>query len=170
MKKIILLIPVFLILVACSNEKANENIDITQEIKFSAKNFVNNTFAYKQNDVVKLGVTKDELLSSFNNYSTKFKLGSEAKSYLIEEISNKNYVRFFHEDGLVSTVALIPNAEISKKLPSIITYRSGSTVCTTTYCSNCCGCIPEGKYCTPCELIAEDCKRTTTGSGPVPIG
>ncbi|MGK0307892.1 MAG: hypothetical protein ACI8RP_000848 [Urechidicola sp.] len=40
----------------------------------------------------------------------------------------------------------------------------GETVCTTADCANCCGCVPNGDYCTHCDLNSNDCKRTTSGS------
>ncbi|WCO03241.1 hypothetical protein [Psychroserpens ponticola] len=170
MKKIVYLITFLALIVACSNENSNsEGLNAKQKLEFSAKNFVNSTIAYDNKGEITFGVTKDELYNSFNAYATKFEIGSHAESYLIEDIDGKNYIRFYHKsnNGLeqVSTIALIKN---KNKDSSLITYRSGRTVCTTIECANCCGCIPDGDYCTKCEIAHLDCKRTTTG-GSDPI-
>lgn len=166
MKNTFFLFSLITLLVACSNEIANK-VDLTpeQKLEFSAKNFVNTTIAYEKNDEIKLGVDKDDLLNSFNDYSKKFEIGSDAKSYLIEEIDGKNYLRFYHKDnnGLdqVSTVALIMTKKDTKN--SLVKYKTGLTTCTTTVCNNCCGCVPDGSYCTRCQLDTLACTRTTTG-------
>lgn len=167
MKNTFILIALLTLLFACSNENTNnEDLKADEQLEFSAKNFVNGTIAYEKNGEIKLGVTKDDLLNSFNSFATKFDIGSNAKSYLIEEIDGGNYVRFYHKnkDGLaqVSTIALIKSKKRTKD-SSITMYRTGSTVCSTTECANCCGCVPSGDYCTRCDINIFDCKRTTTG-------
>lgn len=151
---------------ACSTPSGDSPGSVTtEEIMFSAKNLTGSTVAFKQNGIIQLGVSKEEILSSFNEYVQKSDLGLRAHSFTIEEIDGKNYIRFYNEDESVSTVELLPkkNTDINSDSPI---YEIGSTICTTTECANCCGCIPSGDYCTGCENSVLDCKRTTSSTLP----
>lgn len=151
---------------ACSTPSGdNPGPNTAEEIMFSAKNLTGSTVAFKQNGIIQLGVSEEEILSSFNEYAQKSDFGTRAHSFTIEEIDEKNYIRFYNEDESVSTIALLPkkNTEINSNSPI---YEIGSTICTTTECANCCGCIPSGDYCTRCEVSVLDCKRTTSKIDP----
>jgi hypothetical protein len=151
MKKILFL---FLILISmsCSNE-----VEETISEEFLSQKFVGNTVAYlDSNNAIKLGVSNTEIMKSFNNYSNMLDLGFKAHSLELLEIENKHYLRFYNDDKSVSTVALI-NDKLTTN-----TMKIGGTVCTTISCANCCGCVPNGDYCTDCTLDSGDCKRTTS--------
>ena len=165
MKKVILLLAIVNLLFSCNSE---EQTELSNE-EFSSSELIGAKVAYK-NEVgeVVLGVKQDELLNSFNKFSKKVKLNKKAKSFKVMEIHDKEYIRFFNEDGSVSTIALLYSSNKFKesfsqsKSPHKLMYV-GETVCTTEDCSACCGCVPDGNYCTNCELNAMDCKRTTSG-------
>lgn len=156
------LIFIVLLFISCTAE-VNENNQMIQKMEFSTKNFIGSTIAFEDNKgIVSLGVSKEDLISAFNIYSQKNELGITTKSFEIFNLDSKNYIRFYNDDESVSTIALIKNDMQSKKVATTI-YSLGSTVCTSTECANCCGCIPNGAYCTRCEIRLTDCKRTTTG-------
>jgi len=148
------------LLFSCKNQDNKDKLDKLNTIKFSTEKFVGSTVAYQENNKIKLGITNKELLNSFNNYSAKLKLDFKADSSQIKKIDGKNYIRFFNENGSVSTVALL-NVPKSKNSKIKLLYI-GKTTCTTTDCAYCCGCLPNGDYCTPCDLNSNDCIRTTS--------
>ena len=159
MKKILFILITSLLFASCENKNddTSEDIESSQE-----EEFLGSTVGYEESGKLILTVSGKELVNSFNSYSKKFNLGYKAVSNIIEEIDGKNYVRFFNEDGSVSTVALINKlSNLSKSSTPITTI--GSTVCTTQACADCCGCIPNGDYCTHCQVDVLDCKRTTSG-------
>lgn len=145
---------IIIICFSCSNNYDSQN-ETTISKAFSTEKFVGNTVAYKNNDTVKLGVSEAKLIESFNNYNDEFELNSKAISLELIEIETKHYIRFYNDDKSVSTVALLKSD--SNKLVF------GGTICKTTSCSSCCGCVPNGDYCTKCEYNTSDCSRTTSG-------
>jgi len=164
MKKLFLLL-LTVVLVSCDDENNIDQTQATISAEFSSEKFVGNKVAYKVNEVIKLGVSNKQLLNSFNNYSEKLELGKKALSLQMEEINGKNYIRFHNEDMSVSTVALINTTKNGSQNNNQI-MSIGVTVCTSVACANCCGCIPDGSYCSLCNLSVPDCKRTTSDGPP----
>ena len=148
----------------------NGNDEIPNELSsvdFSSKGFVGTKVAYKNEKSVKLEISNDELINSFNTYSSKYGLNKRGESFEMLEIEGKYYIRFTNTDDSVSTVALLNHSSKfrnqNNKIGNFNIMYIGETVCTTEACSACCGCIPDGSYCTNCELNARDCTRTTSG-------
>ena len=158
MKKLFIISFLSVFVFSCSNEDTYSILDKFDTSNFSTKQFVGNIVAFQKNNEVKLGIKDNKLLESFNNYSKKLGLGLSAVSLQLEKIDNKDYIRFFNKGGSVSTVALLKDIEDSNGR-----YAIGETVCTTTSCASCCGCVPDGNYCSPCDFNTADCKRTTSG-------
>ena len=157
MKKLIILLFV-LLLYSCNNEKIESNeININ---KFSTESFTGSNVALLEKGEIKLIVSHNDLLNSFNSYSKEVSLGKTAISFQVEKIDGLYYIRFQNSDKSVSTVALLNNSDTNRNDNFM---QVGKTVCTTTTCASCCGCIPSGDYCTLCEPLISDCKRTTTG-------
>ncbi|WP_298424506.1 hypothetical protein [uncultured Kordia sp.] len=152
---------IFLIIfvVSCSNSDDVDQMEDTIAKDFTVEKFTGNKIAYKYNDNVSLGVPKTKLITSFNNFSRELGLDKKALSVEILEVEKEYYIRFYNEDKSVSTVALLP-VENSKNDQHI--FSIGKTTCHSTACSNCCGCLPKGDYCTKCEVDYKDCERTTT--------
>lgn len=146
---------------SCEKEDSISKIENAIAKEFSAQEFSGNRVAYKVDNTIKLAVSDAELMESFNNYSQK--LGSNTKAHTLEliEVEGQNYIRFYGDDKSVSTVALIN--QIDGEDDSQIYRYIGNTVCKTTSCANCCGCIPSGAYCTECQNNPGDCERTTSG-------
>lgn len=162
MKKIFIL-TLIIISVSCGNENDISKIENTISTEFSLEKFVGSKVGYIEKAEIELVITNDDLIKSFNNYSKKIKLGKKAISSEMLEVGGKNYIRFYNEDESVSTVALINTLKNKNDFQS--TYKLieiGTTVCTTEECANCCGCIPNGDYCTRCQINLLDCKRTTS--------
>jgi len=156
MKKLFLLFFAIVLVYSCTNGESNNNFDAST---FSTDKFVGNIVAFQDKDEIKLGIPDHDVIQSFNNYSKKLNLGLQAVSTQIETINGKHYIRFINKDKSISTVALLSvsdNASDNNKL--VI----GKTICTTSACTNCCGCVPEDNYCSACEDSSSDCKRTTS--------
>jgi hypothetical protein len=156
MKKLFILFFAIILVYSCTNSDSNNNFDSSN---FSTDKFVGNVVAFQDKDEIKLGISDNDLIHSFNNYSKKLNLGLQAVSTQIEKINGKNYIRFINKDGSVSTVALLnvsDNPSDNNKL------AIGRTICSTTTSSNCSGCLPDGNYCSSCENNSRDCSRTTS--------
>jgi len=151
------------VIVSCSSDNDTKEIENEMSAKFLSENFVRAEVAYRLSGEVKLGVLEKDLINSFNNYSEKVELGTKAVRLEILTIEDKNYIRFYNEDKSVSTVALLKTSKIENLTQNGVKMMIGETVCTSGACANCCGCIPDGSYCSPCELNNNDCRRTTSG-------
>ncbi len=148
----------------------NRNDEIPNElssVNFSSQGFTGTKVAYKNEKSIKLAISNAELINSFTEYSSKYGLNKKGKSLEILEIEGKYYIRFTNIDDSVSTVALLNSSSKFKgeknRVGNFDLMYIGGTVCTTEACSACCGCIPDGSYCTNCKLDSRDCKRTTSG-------
>ncbi len=151
------------VIASCSSDNDSKEIVSDMSAKFLQENFVGSEVAYKLNDEVKLGVSEKDLINSFNKFSEKVKLEKKAVDIEILTINDKNYVRFYNDDKSVSTVALLKTSKIENNTQNGVKMMIGETVCTSGACANCCGCIPDGSYCSACELNNNDCRRTTSG-------
>lgn len=163
--KFLFILMISFVFFSCHNEGSADDSRDIKKSEFSIKEFIGSKIGYEKNGKIILTVKTKELVNSFNNYSIKFKLGRRAVSHLVEEIEGKSYLRFFNEDGSVSTVALLKeknNVSNSNKSAVVPIVHIGSTVCTIEACANCCGCVPNGEYCTACQLDGTDCVRTTS--------
>lgn len=116
---------------------------------------------------INLSVSDEMLINSFNKYSVKIQLNKVATSVELMEVENKFYLKFNNTDESASKVALIEknpegsNFNVSSERVSFI--NVGATVCTSEGCAHCCGCLPDGDYCTKCDRWQrDDCKRTTS--------
>ena len=71
-------------------------------VDFSSKGFVGTKVAYKNENSVKLEISNDELINSFNTYSSKYGLNKRGESFEMLEIEGKYYIRFTNTDDSVS--------------------------------------------------------------------
>ena len=166
MKKVFLFLFTSSLLIACdSNHHNSLNLLKTLEQNFNINKFSGNEAAYV--DVQKnLNLISDELLiKSFNIYSKKIGLNKVAITSELIDNENNFYLRFHNSDNSASTVALVEN--VSNNLKTNETTNRfmmlGGTTCISSSCSHCCGCLPNGDYCTNCERWNPDCTRSTTG-------
>ena len=150
-----------MLLFSCNNESSEETLSNFDTSNFSTKQFVGNIVGFQDGEDVKLGIKEENIIKSFNNYNKSLNQDLVAVSILIEKIEDNDYIRFYNEDGSVSTVALL-EANVNN-LSDTTRYAMGGTVCTTSSCASCCGCVPDGNYCTPCEYNTSDCSRKTSG-------
>ncbi|WP_179375960.1 hypothetical protein [Winogradskyella wichelsiae] len=168
MNKVILSAVLILFFVSCSNDdeyEANEVVEIIQN-DFKVEKFTGNTVAYIVENQINVSVPNEMLINSFNKYSAMTQLNKVATSVDLMEVENKFYLKFNNTDKSASKVALIEkksnkNFKISQNSLSFM--RLGGTVCTSEGCAHCCGCLPNGDYCTKCDRWQQnDCKRTTS--------
>ncbi|NCO63530.1 MAG: hypothetical protein GW839_11965 [Flavobacteriales bacterium] len=166
-RKVLFVLMSLVVLISCNKEEeSTNNLVNIEKSGVLAKEFLGSKVGYEKNGEFVLTVNAKELVHSFNNFSSNFKLGYRAVSHHIEEIDGNNYLRFFNEDGSISTIALLKeknNNSNSKKSTEASLVYAGNTVCTTEACANCCGCVPDGDYCSACQLDGTDCVRTTSG-------
>ena len=175
MKEYVFILLLFSFLFSCENEDVKRENSSAVEIELARKNLSTNSLAtysfaeltnsaigYDDNGTIKLGVPNEKILETFFWFSRLHSSKLTPKSFEIVEIDGLNYLRFYSENDIVSTIALIKNENDQ--------YITGSTVCESVRCASGGGCIPDGLYCTKCEIngIPGDCKRTTT-SVPTPI-
>lgn len=134
---------------------SNSISTVNVELDKAFKNITNNDVGYIQDGKVELGVSDEKILSVFKDFIEESNLEFETKSFEVITIDDKNYLRFYGKNNMASTIALVKGDNDILK--------TGKTVCTSDYCASCCGCVPDGLYCTECP---GDCKRTTTGGDP----
>ncbi|MDG5490735.1 hypothetical protein [Psychroserpens sp. SPM9] len=158
----LLAVMVFL-LFSCGKEddsRISTESSVKEELSF--KRLTNSKIGYEKDGKVKLDVSDEKIMASFRKYIAIADLEIEPQYCKVITIHSKNYLRFYGKDMQVSTIALIKNSDNE--------YRTGNTVCTSTACASCCGCLPDGDYCTKCTRYqslpggpTNDCKRSTTG-------
>ncbi|MBO3097099.1 hypothetical protein [Gelidibacter pelagius] len=168
MKKHLTLFLSFLLFFSCGNEtlksedpnviateKAEENFTVNARSAYNFDELTNTAIGYDNNGVVELGVSKQKVMETFIMFSMLHNEELKPKSFEIITIDDFHYLRFYSEDDIVSTIALIKNDNDQ--------YITGRTVCETKRCADGGGCIPNGDYCTPCVRndVPGDCKRTT---------
>ena len=142
-----------LALFVLSCEKERDSLDSKSiEIESDFISITNSVVGYEEDGVVRLGVSDEKIMTNFKEFVKKNKLNLKPQTFSIVKIDNKNYLRFYNEDKRVSTMELIKGENNKVAL--------GETVCTSDYCAHCCGCVPDGDYCTECP---GDCSRTTSG-------
>ncbi|WP_370390012.1 hypothetical protein [uncultured Winogradskyella sp.] len=143
---------------SCTNEESGRNSEI-ETIEF--KTLMHAPVALEIEGDIRLAVDKKTAVNTFNRYAFEYQLNMDAHDVEIIEHKGKNYIRFYGKDGMVSTLELIKSENNS--------YITGSTICKSKACSTCCGCLPNGDYCTPCTRYsppgnpANDCERTSGG-------
>lgn len=159
MKKIFLF-SVFIAVFAIScNSEEKEIIDSSAKNNLERLNL--SVIGIKKGDEITLNVSSNKLLEVFKEFSKTNELEINPLYSKIEKINGKDYLRFYNDDETVSTIELFIDEN------NIVS--TGSVVCTSTACASCCGCVPDGLYCTKCvppeagPLGSGDCKRTTTG-------
>jgi hypothetical protein len=162
--KFLLITVLTLILFSCLDENIKNDIDDNSK-KSENLNIIGSEIAKLKDGKVELIFTDNEIIESFNKFSNKVKLNKIALSLEVLEIEENYYLRFYNDDESVSTIALIKkeSQEKNKDNYSTITFWGGETICSSTACANCCGCIPDGDYCSNCSLDTFDCSRTTSG-------
>lgn len=164
MKKLFFLMIMSLSLLSCSEDiQEKDQADLQLAEEFSGKDFIGSTVATLEKDKIKFRLNEVELLNSFNKYAKERNLNLNAISYGIIEADNNFYLRFYNDDNSVSTVALKRSGQFSKSHNGNELIETGNTVCTSKACATCCGCLPDGDYCTRCEM-GEDCTRSTSGN------
>lgn len=162
MKKFMYLLVISLVFTACQTEEIQSDSNSLTNVKnFEFKNLMNSKIAIESDGVIKLNVSNEKVLGTFRNFSKQRGSNLEPESFKIFKFENNNYLRFYSKQGIVSTVALIKDANNF--------YSTGLTVCESVACASGGGCIPSGDYCTKCrpegtppESPDRDCKRTTT--------
>jgi hypothetical protein len=162
MKKSIVLVVAVLFCLGCSNESSDTDNTI-ETIEF--KTLMHSPVAIEKDGEVRLAVQKREALSTFNQFALSRQLDYKAEDVKIVKVHGKNYLRFYGDNGMVSTLELIKSENN--------TFITGGTSCESTACADCCGCVPDGLYCTKCTRYdplpggpVNDCKRITS-SPPV---
>jgi hypothetical protein len=106
-------------------------------------------------------ISEKSLLNSFNAFSKKNQLNKYALSFEVLKIDGKFFLRFHNQDESSSTIELIGNEGYSKPSNTLtMSFETGETVCTSAACASCCGCVPDGDYCTECTKGG--CSRTTS--------
>ena len=166
MKKFnLFLVLMSLIFASCETEDNNKDTNVSvMDLELDFDHLINRKIGHEVNGEVKLGVSKDKVMSAFKDFVLKTDLDLEPESFEIISIDNTNYLRFYSKNHQASTIELIIDTDNQ--------FRTGTTVCTSSACSSCCGCVPNGTYCTKCKPqgndspIEGDCKRTTTGFDP----
>jgi hypothetical protein len=159
MKNSILMVLLVLLSFSCTNEEGESNNEI-ETIEF--KTLMNSPVALEMDGKIELAVTKNRAIHTFNQFEGSDPEAMNANDVKVEEIHGKNYLRFYSADGRVATLELIKSENN--------TFITGNTVCESVACAECCGCVPDGLYCTKCTKYpalpggpVNDCKRTTGG-------
>jgi hypothetical protein len=163
MKKLMYLLVLSLVFTACQTEDTNSDSNSLTTVKnFEFKTLTGSKIANEKNGKIILNVSNEKVLSTFKNFSKQRGSNLEPESFEIFKFENKNYIRFYSKEGIVSTIALIKDSNNF--------YSTGLTVCESVACASGGGCIPNGDYCTkfrpegtPPGSPDRDCKRTTTG-------
>lgn len=162
LKQLILLLCFLFLLVSCTSEESVvPNSDFAVE-DVVLKSFVNTTMAARVDGKIALLASKESILNAAKNYSNKYRLGIEPIDMKVLELDDKAYLRIMSKDGKVSTIELTYYKDKG-------TYQTGSTLCTSSDCSEGGGCLPNGQYCTKCRPNPSmpdykgDCTRTTGG-------
>lgn len=163
MRKILMLVCAFaLVCLSCEQENNTQNtqeFELKKDIKFDE--LTNSQIGFEKNGEIELVVSDEKIMTTFQNFVFKSRLGLEPQSFEIIKVDNISYLRFYSKNHKASTIALIKEDNNQ--------YRTGSTICTSSACSNCCGCLPEGDYCTECRPYGPnnpqkgDCVRSSGG-------
>ena len=149
------------VFMSCENEVSKEEVP-GLEFETTFEKMTGSDIGYLEGNKVKLGVSDETIMKTFKDFSFKSGLNLEPQSFEIIEVNGLNYLRFYSKDHTASTIALLKGNQ-----NKVIT---GGTVCTSSACSACCGCLPDGEYCTKCERYQplpggpeNDCLRSTAG-------
>jgi len=161
MRKILFILLVALIFQACENDNNTEDESVDFNLSFDK--LTNSKVGQELNGEFVLGVSNKSLLSTYKKFATKFNSDIEVQSVAVITIDNKKYLRFYFDNGMISTIAIIKDRNGL--------YHTGNTICESVDCASGGGCIPEGVYCTECKpnrpsqpiSTKGDCKRTTIG-------
>lgn len=147
---------------AVVTEMARKNLSSNSTATYSFDELTNSAIGYDNEGKVELGVTGQKIMETFILYSKFHNSELTPKSFEIIEIDELHYLRFFSEDDIVSTIALVKDENDQ--------YVTGRTICETVRCASGEGCIPDGEYCTKCEINGTlgDCKRTTSSEPSYP--
>ncbi len=145
-----------------ATEMARKNLSINSTKTFNFDELTNTAIGYDNEGKVELGVTDYKIMETFILYSKLHNSQLNPKSFEIIEIDELHYLRFFSEDDIVSTIALVKDGNDQ--------YITGRTICESKRCASGGGCIPDGQYCTKCEVntLPGDCKRTTISEPSYP--
>lgn len=175
MRKSLFILLLFSFLFSCENENVKQENSSVVEVELARKNLSSNSTAiynfdeltdsaigYDDNGTIKLAVSNEKILETFFWFSKLHSSKLTPKSFEVIEIDGLNYLRFYSENDIVSTIALIKNENDQ--------YITGRTVCETVWCASGGGCIPDGVYCTKCvnDGVRGDCKRSTTSEPTTP--
>jgi hypothetical protein len=159
MKNLITLLLV-LFIISCTNEYDIDNMSKKNES--TIEKFVGLEVGHLDKDEVKVTIEEESLLNSFNAFAKKNQLNKYALSFKVLKIDDKFFLRFYNQDKSSSTIELISNEGYSKSSNTLkMSFEIGETVCTSAACASCCGCVPDGDYCTECTKGG--CSRTTSG-------
>lgn len=159
MKNLIILILMSLVFTACQTEDNKEEaVSSNLETTFEFKELTNSAIGIEKDGKIELRVSNEKLMSTFTKFTKTHSPDLKPVSFEVLEIDNKSYLRYYSEDNMVSTIALIKGEDNQ--------YRTEGTVCETRACASGGGCVPDGLYCTECTIgggLPGDCKRITTG-------
>ena len=164
MRKFIYLLLFSFVVFSCESETDVVKDNTMKEFEFET--LTNSKIAVQKEGKIALNVSEEKLLSTFKSYSKKYGEGLEPHSVKLIKVDGKDFLRFYSNDDMVSTVALVKGEDNF--------YTTGTTVCETKKCASGGGCVPSGDYYTKCRPEGTppgapdgDCKRTTTGITPV---
>lgn len=161
MRLILITILSFFILSSCLEEDSSST-DSVKTLKI--ENLINSKVAYEKDGKISLGVKDSDLMKAFQDFVFISDLKLKPESFELLSIDNMNYLRFYSDNHKASTIELIKSDDGF--------YFTGNTVCTSSACSSCCGCVPNGLYCTECKPygpdspLKGDCTRTTSEIEP----
>jgi hypothetical protein len=162
---IIILLAIFV--VSCSDDNGNTDQQLKINENSLMQKFTGSEVALLTKEGVKLTVKDDQLLKSFNHYSKQNSLDKIADRFEIIDFEGENYIRFFNEDGSTSTVKL-QKVSNSNKRTNTASLSLGGTVCSSSKCSWCCGCMPKDDgYCSFCENDSTDCTRSSSSTSEI---
>lgn len=163
MRNILMLVWAFaLVCLSCEQENNTQNADefeLKKDFKFDE--LTNSKIGFEKNGEIELVVSDEEIMTTFQNFVFKTRLELEPQSFEIIEVDTISYLRFYSKNHKASTIDLIKGVNNQ--------YSTGSTICTSSACSNCCGCLPDGDYCTECRPYRPnnpqkgDCVRSSGG-------
>ncbi len=162
-KYFVLLFVLSLFTFSCEQEDRNSN-SMESDSNVNFERLTNSLVGFEKNGKIDLNVSDDNIMKTFKKFAFDSRLELEPESFELIKVDNQSYLRFYSKDHKASTIALIKGDDNQ--------YRTGDTVCTSSACSACCGCLPNGSYCTECRPYGPnnpqkgDCTRST-GGGPV---
>src|SRR5690606_7106612 len=104
-----------------ATEMARKNLSINSTKTFNFDELTNTAIGYDNEGKVELGVTDYKIMETFILYSKLHNSQLNPKSFEIIEIDELHYLRFFSEDDIVSTIALVKDGNDQ--------YITGRTIC-----------------------------------------